>query len=284
MAGILRAGCVQPSYIESNKMIWLIRLPLWTIILFSLQVTNLHSAEKAHNALVSSYPDHLLRHEANSLMWRDGTQMLLDDAQQKTHQQRLKIADIEDMLHQRYPTNICPDNNLPVNFDPGRIRNVSFFKKMYGQNKAEVKRNLVKINWFGQQIYVTRINSIDKKLNAIIADLKKLPGKFRKFYHPSKGAFNWRPIAGTERLSIHSFGAAIDLNTRFADYWLWHGDTPGRVSMYHNKVPIEIVEIFERHGFIWGGKWYHYDTMHFEYRPELIALAKPVTCKTQTRP
>ena len=31
-----------------------------------------------------------------------------------------------------------------------------------------------------------------------------------------------------------------------------------------------IVEIFERHGFIWGGKWYHYDTMHFEYRPELL--------------
>ena len=31
------------------------------------------------------------------------------------------------------------------------------------------------------------------------------------------------------------------------------------------------LEIFERHGFIWGGKWYHYDTMHFEYRPELLA-------------
>jgi hypothetical protein len=28
--------------------------------------------------------------------------------------------------------------------------------------------------------------------------------------------------------------------------------------------------IFEKHGFIWGGKWYHYDTMHFEYRPELL--------------
>ena len=37
-----------------------------------------------------------------------------------------------------------------------------------------------------------------------------------------------------------------------------------------NKIPFEIVEIFERHGFIWGGKWYHYDTMHFEYRPELL--------------
>jgi hypothetical protein len=38
-------------------------------------------------------------------------------------------------------------------------------------------------------------------------------------------------------------------------------------------VPGAIGEIFERHGFIWGAKWFHVDSMHFEYRPELIALA-----------
>ena len=37
---------------------------------------------------------------------------------------------------------------------------------------------------------------------------------------------------------------------------------------------MDIVRIFEKHGFIWGGRWYHYDTMHFEYRPEMIAIAK----------
>ncbi len=30
------------------------------------------------------------------------------------------------------------------------------------------------------------------------------------------------------------------------------------------------IDIFERHGFIWGGRWYHFDTMRFEYRPELL--------------
>ena len=45
------------------------------------------------------------------------------------------------------------------------------------------------------------------------------------------------------------------------------------LSFEHEGVPHEIVEVFERHGFIWGGKWYHYDTMHFEYRPELLATA-----------
>ena len=44
--------------------------------------------------------------------------------------------------------------------------------------------------------------------------------------------------------------------------------------VWKNRVPGAIGEIFERHGFIWGAKWYHFDTMHFEYRPELIALAK----------
>ena len=32
-----------------------------------------------------------------------------------------------------------------------------------------------------------------------------------------------------------------------------------------------IVHIFEKHGFIWGGRWLHYDTMHFEFRPEFYA-------------
>ncbi|MDP3291618.1 MAG: M15 family metallopeptidase, partial [Sulfuricurvum sp.] len=33
------------------------------------------------------------------------------------------------------------------------------------------------------------------------------------------------------------------------------------------------------HGFIWGGRWYHYDTMHFEYRPELLASSCVATAK-----
>ena len=42
------------------------------------------------------------------------------------------------------------------------------------------------------------------------------------------------------------------------------------MNSFKNKIPKEVVDIFERYGFIWGGRWYHYDTMHFEYRPELF--------------
>jgi hypothetical protein len=34
------------------------------------------------------------------------------------------------------------------------------------------------------------------------------------------------------------------------------------------------VKIFLEENFIWGGHWDRYDTMHFEYRPELINLSK----------
>ena len=36
--------------------------------------------------------------------------------------------------------------------------------------------------------------------------------------------------------------------------------------------PKAVVDIFEQHGFVWGGKWVLWDTIHFEYRPELLIL------------
>jgi hypothetical protein len=35
------------------------------------------------------------------------------------------------------------------------------------------------------------------------------------------------------------------------------------------------VRAFESHGFVWGGKWLFFDTIHFEYRPELLLLSLP---------
>ena len=64
--------------------------------------------------------------------------------------------------------------------------------------------------------------------------------------------------------------STTDIAQKHANYWRWtKPDSKGRYP-YRNQIPAEIVEIFEKHGFIWGGRWYHYDTMHFEYRPELL--------------
>jgi len=53
--------------------------------------------------------------------------------------------------------------------------------------------------------------------------------------------------------------------------------SPTQLDTFSRKNwPTEIIETFERHGFIWGGKWWHFDTIHFEYRPEIIASVKSV--------
>jgi hypothetical protein len=64
---------------------------------------------------------------------------------------------------------------------------------------------------------------------------------------------------------MHAWGAAIDINPAYSNYWRW-----SVASGYVNRIPPELVAVFERHGFIWGGRWAHFDTMHFEYRPELL--------------
>jgi hypothetical protein len=100
-----------------------------------------------------------------------------------------------------------------------------------------------------------------------------LPADMTRYLVPSSGTYNCRTIANTSRLSVHAFGAAIDINDKLADYWEWSKGKDGKF-VWKNRIPGVIGEIFERHGFIWGAKWYHVDSMHFEYRPELIALAK----------
>ena len=97
--------------------------------------------------------------------------------------------------------------------------------------------------------------------------------ELRSYVNKLAGTFNWRKVAGTERLSNHSFATAIDLNVDKAAYW--RRQSPTQMEVFSRKSwPTEIIETFERHGFIWGGKWWHFDTMHFEYRPEIIAYAK----------
>jgi hypothetical protein len=150
---------------------------------------------------------------------------------------------------------------------------------MYGETANEVRANLVNIPWLprsgGGSVTITKVNGVDSRLAKVSAELDALPPKIKKYVLQPAGTFNWRNISGTGRLSSHSFGIAIDINVKYANYWKWLKGREGEALPYRNRIPMEIVEIFEKHGFIWGGKWYHFDTMHFEYRPELLVELKP---------
>jgi hypothetical protein len=243
------------------------------------QSTDRQAMERNIGALIASYPEFLERADGNALVWKDGTRMVIDDGRgAKTHEGLLDTADIKDMFFAPYPPGA---SGLPptVNADPGRARNAAFFNKMYGDClSGGVTRNLVDVVWlpkkWGKAIKATRINDVDKKLAAVSRELDELPARFDVFLFPSAGTYNCRVIAGTNRVSAHGHGIAIDISTKQSDYWLWaKGKSESSVS-YRNRIPWEIVEVFEKHGFVWGGKWYHYDTMHFEYRPEIIAASK----------
>jgi hypothetical protein len=235
----------------------------------------------AQNAamLVRAYPDFLDRAEGNDIVWKDGSRMPIDDEQSKNDfDTLLNSADIKDQFYAAYPlgrNGLSPAKD----FDPGRVRNNAFFNKMYGNClKDEVKKSLVAIDWLpahgGQKLLVTKVNGVAAKLKAVSAELDSLPQDFLKYLKPSSGTYNCRAIAGTKRASTHGLGIAIDINGTQSDYWYWNKPGQGDSIPYKNRIPWEIVEIFEKHGFIWGGKWYHYDTMHFEYRPEIIAAGK----------
>jgi hypothetical protein len=223
--------------------------------------------------LVKSYPQTLNSALKNHIVYKFKAEaVIVDDGKARDHFQMLEHGDIEDSLEQIYPAGPC-ETRPDVNFDPGRIRSERFMRVMYGDSAKEVQSNLVPVKWFGETLHVTRINGVNKALEAVRDELVSRTD-LRKYLTPSAGVFNWRKIAKQDSLSVHSFGAAIDLNTKFADYWIWSGGKPGNVPVYKNKFPMEIVAIFEKHGFIWGGRWYHYDTMHFEYRPELLEIGR----------
>ncbi len=226
--------------------------------------------------IVSAYPDLFSAIEGNDLVWRDGTRMPLSDGiVDKDFETTLDHPDIDDMFAIPYvagPLAGEPD----VNEDPGRIRYEPLFTKMYGDcEKGEVQPRLRKVSWLKGSVAFTTENGAADALERVVADLRKLPPPMTKYLVPSAGTYNCRLIAGTDRRSMHAYAAAIDISTAHSDYWQWAKPAAG-LYPYRNRIPFEIVSVFERHGFIWGGKWYHYDTMHFEYRPEMLPGRSPI--------
>jgi hypothetical protein len=225
--------------------------------------------------LLKAYPEQLVRIDGNELIWKDGTSTQLDDGKgDKSFDAWLEHPDVADMFAQPYPagTAAVPPGK---DDDPGRARNAAFFDKVYGNCRAgEVEKNLTRVTWLPtkrkQRLAFSKVNGAARALQAVSAELDALPASFDIYLYPSAGTYNCRVIAGTSRVSAHGHGIAIDIALPRAHYWRNAAPAKDGGIAYRNEIPMEIDRIFEKHGFIWGGRWYHYDTMHFEYRPELV--------------
>jgi hypothetical protein len=221
--------------------------------------------------LIRAYPDALAGFEGANLIWRDGTRMPVGDAQPgRNMEEQLRNGSILEQLQLAYPVAM---SLLPPQQDPGRVRNKGFFDKMYGECRAgQVAPKLVPVVWlpktWGHTVAITSVNGVDRRLAAVSRELDALSEGDKRYLYPPGGTYACRSVADTGQTSMHAWGAAIDINPTFSNYWFWRRRS--YAGSYANRVPRSVVTIFERHGFIWGGRWAHFDTMHFEYRPELL--------------
>ena len=164
-------------------------------------------------------------------------------------------------------------------------RNPDFYDTLWrASTQKEAAANMVRISFFGKNFDVHRdLKDRLVKIDALVMEAAKTDPQVKEFIDNigSIGAFNWRNVAATVSRSYHSYGIAIDIlpkNLRgLATYWQWTSDANNQEwykvpyeKRYHP--PMTVVKIFERYGFCWGGKWPLFDTMHFEYRPEIMIL------------
>jgi hypothetical protein len=228
-------------------------------------------------ALTAGYPGFCLGVEVRPdrklyLIMKNRVKVLYDDGLPKSFDEKLKRPDLKDMLAQLYPPGRSPGPFRP-DYDPGRFRVDAWFSAVYGASAAAVGGNLVPVAFCGARVSFNGQNGAAGALANVGPELAALLARrpqLRQYVFPLGGTFVWRNIAGTSRLSPHSWGTAIDLNPRHGAYWRDRKKTGPEVEAMRNRYPQEIVEIFEKHGFIWGGKWSHFDLMHFEYRPEML--------------
>jgi hypothetical protein len=230
--------------------------------------------------LAEAYPDSIAALRADPatgravVVLRDGHAIAWDDGiATKSAGDQIQDPDLDDMFARRYPAG-AEATPPAADDDPGRARVTALFDGLYGRTEPEVRSAVESVAWLprlgGKRwLPFNRRQGGATALRRVIAELETLPASLRPFFTETAGTLNRRAIAGTTRPSAHSWGIAIDLDVRHADYWRWNQRADGTFP-YRNRIPIEIVRAFERHGFIWGGRWSHYDTMHFEYRPELL--------------
>lgn len=199
--------------------------------------------------------------------WTSGAEVFSPESEE--------VPDLEDIFHTPYQAGpIVPvdtsDAGAPD--DPGRVRVVELFMATYGRTRGEVSSRLGKVKFFGlrypfHQLAAPALARVVARLEPQVKDDPSL----LPFLRNIGGTWSWRKIARSQSLSAHAFGIAIDLNVERSHYWRWKRRSEPLV--WKNKIPQAIVDAFEAEGFIWGGRWQHFDTMHFEYRPELLSPA-----------
>ena len=172
-------------------------------------------------------------------------------------------------------------NNNESTPRPRLQRSLSFQENLWqAGNREESSRQVKAIDFLGKTVTVHQdIVEVLSQVEQRIRDAAKIEPQVQDWITNigEIHGWNWRNVAGSASRSNHSYGIAIDILPKSlggkATYWQWTANwwSIPYEDRYHP--PDTVVKAFEAYGFIWGGKWAFFDTMHFEYRPENFILS-----------
>ena len=166
------------------------------------------------------------------------------------------------------------------------VYNIAFYDLLYdGGTRRRIESHIVRFDYLGARVSVHE-NIVEplKRVETRIYQLAVTDPEVKAFIHSiaTIEGYNWREIADSPSRSNHSWGIAVDILPKNWGkkniYWNWISYWNDRwmlIPLDRRWMPPEsVIAAFEDEGFVWGGKWLLWDNMHFEYRPELIALQK----------
>lgn len=257
-------------------------------------------AAAAVRALAAAYPDRIreaARRDGDWAVRIEDTWYFWAGGRLLPEPLRAEWARFSPLHFYRYPAELPP----PVPADPRtteRVRELQalaerspperhsgFLDHLYqtpGRAQTEARLTGVMFLGFPVRVHPRLLGPLAAVENRLRA-LSEVDPDVRRFLQGLKGlaGYNWRQIDGTRSRSYHSYGAAVDLVPRSYGrrhvYWRW--SMPHVEAWYaipHSErwlPPQTVVRAFEAQGFVWGGKWFFFDTIHFEYRPEIFLFS-----------
>jgi hypothetical protein len=250
-------------------------------------------------ALAQAYPDRLGPAEFRDEDWAvplGGTWFYYADGRLLPQELRARAADYDPQPFYSYSAEL-PPWKAPTAEEEERIRSQArrrlqhppkrsqhFYDALWrASSRNEAWDRVKSLRFLGRPVYVHY--SILEEL-ALVEELilaeAKIDAKVKQWMDSLDvvDGWNWRSIADTQSRSFHAYGAALDLLPRsrgnLETYWAWTSRTKSDwwTVPYSRRLhpPDAVIRAFESYGFVWGGKWMYYDTMHFEYRPEIFIL------------
>ena len=165
------------------------------------------------------------------------------------------------------------------------LRSPDFLNHLFGTNEIKLRERCDWVPFLNHNAYMN--NFCERALRNVEVEILKAAKNDQEVQDFIENlqtiySFQQRKIRGTENTSYHSYGLALDLvptsyNRKHAN-WKWSTafiDEWQLIPLEKRWSPPQVViDAFEKNGFVWGGKWVHFDAVHFEYTPEIILLAQ----------